>query len=411
MVQTLLTLAFGFLFAAFIAVAAAPSIWQRAVALTRKRIEASVPLTLNELQADKDQLRAEFAMIVRKLELGIKSTRERLTHAQVQVARLEADQNELLGERNQLNAKISEQVLLLSERADQIERNTNAINALERRRAELTQLLDESTSDSEAKEARINDLMIDADSRRIELAATMTEQGRLSGIIADARSARTVLEQNLRSTANELRAAHEVQRAEKRRIAELEKKSDRLAAHLSDREERLARREQELDAIKGQLKATQMERSELERKYATSERQRVHLESHKGTLPQQTTKAASVSNERPAGKPVSGADAEHARPLEMIERLSREKAMLEEASRTVNFPVQVPGNDILREKMHELTAKVVKLTIDAEGTASPIPALLAKADKKPSPAGSRAQELPVSLAERIRALEHAARRN
>jgi hypothetical protein len=47
--------------AGLLALMVAPAIWRRAARLTRSRIEKSVPLTLSEIQADKDQLRAEAA--------------------------------------------------------------------------------------------------------------------------------------------------------------------------------------------------------------------------------------------------------------------------------------------------------------------------------------------------------------
>ncbi len=413
LVQTLLTFAFGFLFAAFIAVAVAPAIWQRAVALTRKRIEASLPLTRNELLADKDQQRAEFAMTARKLEIGIKSTRERLTLTQVRVAELEAERKQLLEERGQMTVKINGQETVLSERADQIERNATAIAALEGRRAELARSLDVSAADAEASEARINDLMIDADSRRIELATTMTEQERLLGEITEIKSARTSVEQNLRSTANQLRAAFEAQRADKRRIAELEKKSDRLAVTLSDREERLSKRENELSVLKDQVKSSEAERNDVARKYAASERQRAHLEAQKAGLSQQVTKMVSTPTDGVFAKTVKELELERTRLLETIERLTREKTSLEVAASkpVVLVSSQASSNDILRDKIHELTARVVKQTADAEGSASPIPAILGKAAARSAATSGRAQELPVSLADRIRALEHSARRN
>ena len=75
--------------------------------------------------------------------------------------------SKLLEERGQLTASISAQENVLAERADRIARDTTAIAALEARRSQLSKLLDESTYDLDAREARINDLLIDADSRRI----------------------------------------------------------------------------------------------------------------------------------------------------------------------------------------------------------------------------------------------------
>ena len=75
--EAVLYFVLGFLSAALLALMVAPAIWNRAVVLTKKRIESSVPLTLNEIQADKDQLRAEFAMSTRRLEMSVEELKNK----------------------------------------------------------------------------------------------------------------------------------------------------------------------------------------------------------------------------------------------------------------------------------------------------------------------------------------------
>ena len=77
MIESILFFSLGFLCAGFLALMVAPALWRRAVVLTRRRIESTVPLSLNEIQADKDRMRAEFAMSTRRLEMSIKSFREK----------------------------------------------------------------------------------------------------------------------------------------------------------------------------------------------------------------------------------------------------------------------------------------------------------------------------------------------
>jgi len=60
-IQATLIFILGFLSAVFLTVLVAPAIWRRAVALTHRRVEAALPLSLNEIRADKDALRAEHA--------------------------------------------------------------------------------------------------------------------------------------------------------------------------------------------------------------------------------------------------------------------------------------------------------------------------------------------------------------
>jgi hypothetical protein len=52
-----------------------PTVHRRAVAATRRELFDAKPLTANEIQAEKDQLRAQFAVSVRRLEIGIEEMR------------------------------------------------------------------------------------------------------------------------------------------------------------------------------------------------------------------------------------------------------------------------------------------------------------------------------------------------
>lgn len=84
--------ALGFFAAGLIALAIGPAIWNRAVRLTRRRIEAATPVTLSEFRADKDKLRAEHAITVRRLEMRVAALRERVTQ---QIVALDAAATEL----------------------------------------------------------------------------------------------------------------------------------------------------------------------------------------------------------------------------------------------------------------------------------------------------------------------------
>lgn len=71
--------ALGFLFAGLAALAFAPAFWRRANRLTRRRLAMQVPLSVQEILAERDQLRAEFAVEQRRLELRAEQTK--LAHA------------------------------------------------------------------------------------------------------------------------------------------------------------------------------------------------------------------------------------------------------------------------------------------------------------------------------------------
>ena len=71
----------GFLFATIIALALFPLVHSRAVRLTVRRLEQSIPQSMAEVQAEKDALRAEFAMSTRRLEITIDELKNKYTNA------------------------------------------------------------------------------------------------------------------------------------------------------------------------------------------------------------------------------------------------------------------------------------------------------------------------------------------
>ncbi len=115
-IENVMYFVLGFLASGLLALMIMPSIWRRATRLTKKRIEAATPMTMSEFRADKDQLRAEFALSTRRLEMNVEALRKRL-----------ADQL------SEINAKRSDQIQLKSERDEQL----TIVRELEERESDL----------------------------------------------------------------------------------------------------------------------------------------------------------------------------------------------------------------------------------------------------------------------------------
>src|SRR3712207_3101030 len=60
--------AMGFLAATLVALLIIPALNARAERLAKRRLEAQFPLSISELTAEKDHLRAEFAVLQRRIE-------------------------------------------------------------------------------------------------------------------------------------------------------------------------------------------------------------------------------------------------------------------------------------------------------------------------------------------------------
>src|ERR1700750_3058319 len=79
MIEPIMYLAIGFLVSMLCGLMIVPLVHNRAVRLTTRRLEAATPLSMAEIQADKDQLRAEFAMSARRLEMSGKQLKAKTT--------------------------------------------------------------------------------------------------------------------------------------------------------------------------------------------------------------------------------------------------------------------------------------------------------------------------------------------
>src|SRR5262249_43492199 len=79
MIEPIMFGGIGFLVASLLVIGLIPLVHARAVRLTMRRLEAATPMSMAEIQADKDQLRAEFAMSTRRLEMSVEQMKAKTT--------------------------------------------------------------------------------------------------------------------------------------------------------------------------------------------------------------------------------------------------------------------------------------------------------------------------------------------
>lgn len=412
MVQSVLLFSLGFLCAAFLALMIAPAIWRRAVLLTRKRIEASVPLTLNEIQADKDRMRAEFAMSTRRLEMSVKSFREK---AAVQVAEINRNRQELkyLSEARDVKALALSQLETqaaalrreLGQREQQLEqvseRLAGAEQTLEARAGEIDRL------------GQMNDeLSVASSNRQIELVSRDTQIEKLSTDVDSLRAARRENEKRMRQLETDEKNARRALGVETRKLKDAEKKIERLMASLSDREDKLERRDKELARLRAEQKAIRAEVDAVTREITEAGNEKVELEARLADMTLQMTNLLSRVDDGTVEKAVAGLTEDHARIATELKTLRgenealRENITIMERGKTDDWDDQKRENAILRERINDLAAEVVAMTAMLEGPASPIGEIIRE------PAGANVVSggggEVTSLASRVRALQKAA---
>ncbi|HEY6860248.1 MAG TPA: hypothetical protein VI358_10745 [Pseudolabrys sp.] len=105
MIESIMYFGVGFLFAALIGVVVIPFIHARAVRLTIRRLEDSVPQSMAEIQADKDLLRAEFAVSTRRLEMSIEQLKNKTASQLAELGKKDDAINRLKIERDAQNVE------------------------------------------------------------------------------------------------------------------------------------------------------------------------------------------------------------------------------------------------------------------------------------------------------------------
>ena len=91
MIQSIMLTAMGFIAAGLLALLIAPAFWSRAVRLTNQRLRSSLPVSEREIRADKDLLRAEYALKVHQLEREVDQGRLAAHRQQIEINRRDID--------------------------------------------------------------------------------------------------------------------------------------------------------------------------------------------------------------------------------------------------------------------------------------------------------------------------------
>src|SRR6476661_8526693 len=146
MIEPIMFFGIGFLAAALIGLVIVPLVHTRAIRLTVRRLEAAAPLSMAEIQADKDQLRAEFAMSTRRLEMSVDQLKTRTTGQLAELGKKTETINKLkaeLGEKTETIFSLEAREKTLQEQLrateEDLGKKTETLRDTERKLAEKEQ--------------------------------------------------------------------------------------------------------------------------------------------------------------------------------------------------------------------------------------------------------------------------------
>jgi len=417
MIEPVMYGAIGFLISMLFGLMIVPLVHNRAVRLTTRRLEAATPLSMAEIQADKDQLRAEFAMSARRLEMSVEQLKSKTTSQLAELGKKTDAINRMkieLGEKNAtifaLEARekaVKEQLRATEEEfAAKTEGLRQAEKALTDKQAELAKL-----------SAELNDRSMVADSRQVELVAVRAQIEELKSRVGDA-------EKEFAATQTRLAQERGESETATRNLADARSRVENLSQRVTELDRQLIVQVKEAEMLSSRV-------GELEGRLAAQGKLLAERDYENGQLRKANEIAERTVNELREELSQSSQGR-----MPALEKLKAEKAAVEEQLRLArderaklqrdmnaiqqqaesSWATERMENALLRERINDIAAEVAKLAMQLEGPNSPIEAMLAEAPAKPANGaavhGASQAGVPQggTLAERIRALQaHASR--
>src|SRR2546429_6896190 len=420
MVEPIMYLAIGFLVSMLFGLMIVPLVHNRAVRLTTKRMEAATPLSMAEIQADKDQLRAEFAMSARRHEMSVDQLKSKTTSQLAELGKKSDAINRMkleLGEKNatifSLEARDKAMREQLRATEEEFTAKTEALRTAE-------QALKDKQNELGKLNAELSDRSMMAESRQVELIAVRAQIDELKNRVADAEKEFSTTQMRLQQERGESEKAT-------REVGEARSRVENLSQRVTDLDRQLILQVKEAEMLGNRV-------NDLEARLATQGKLLAERDYENKQLRQANEAAERTAGELRGEIAVLGGSGKSP----ALEKLRTEKAAVEEQLRIArdersklqrdinaiqqqaesSWATERMENALLRERINDIAAEVAKLAMQLEGPNSPIEAMLAAEPAIPSMAarpanGSATATAPEggsTLAERIRALQsHASR--
>jgi chromosome segregation ATPase len=420
MIEPIMFFGIGFLVAALFGLVIIPLVHGRAVRLTMRRLEAATPLSMAEIQADKDQLRAEFAMAARRLEMSVDQLKNKTTSQLAELGKKTDAINRMKIELGEKNATI----FSLEAREKAVKEQLRATEEEFSAKTESLRSAEQALKDKQTELAKLNaelsDRSMTADSRQVELVAVHTQIDSLKGRVGDA-------EKEFAATQTRLEQERRDSEKATRELAEARGRVENLSQRVTDLDRQLIVQVKEAELLGNRV-------NDLEGRLATQGKLLAERDFENNQLRQ-----AKESAERSIKELSDEIAATSGGKWPALEKLKAEKAAAEEQLRIArdertklqrdinviqqqaesSWATERMENALLRERINDIAAEVAKLAIQLEGPNSPIEAMLAAEPVIPAKtakpvngatANGGVSEGGGTLAERIRALQsHASR--
>ena len=418
MIEPIMYFGIGFLVAAILTIGLMPLVHARAVRLTTRRIEAAAPASMAEIQADKDQLRAEFAMSTRRLEISVEQLKTKTTGQLAEISKKTEAINLLKAELTEKTAAMAAFEAREKALQEQIRATEGVFQAKSSTLEEAERNLAAKRSELDQLSAQLSDRSGAAEGQQVELLALRAQVEALKGRVDYFERETQEIEQRLArersqisESATDLDAERSKVAALQSRVAELERdiatrsgdtdgvgrRIQELENHLAEQGRLLAQHDYQTQRLQGELANARKVEADLRADLANIEGR------HAAATEELQASKTHVENQTKS----------------LLEERTRIKAEISALKRDAEatWATERVENALLRERINDVAAEVVRLTQTLEGGDSQIDTILASEQAvQPKPISEDTNKLLASvgappsssggtLADRIRALQ------
>lgn len=376
MIEFLLLFALGFLAAAITGLLLAPVVHKRIVRFAEDRLKATMPLSPQEVRAQKDMARAFYAAKTARAVHEMSSERDKRTALARRIEEVTVESRRLVSENNDLHSQIADMNV---EAADLRSTARQVEQRLDRLRSALTAVEKDDIAKSgeiETLVQRMDRTLSDLDSMKIDLATRETEIESLKSRISAVREERDQLRKESNGTLERSRELEmRLTRAENK-VRHLEARVAKQTSAIADKETTLERRLAEINRLKLRIKSANADARQAQRALLAAGLELPAAADDAGSEhPGDGEAAPSLTmEETPVAFPTLDIS-------EFDDDVRNQAAALSERLTKTKSPAQ---DDALRKELADLAAKMVALTVLREGPGSPVIGILGQLPERKS---------------------------
>lgn len=376
MIEYTLIFAMGFMAAALLVMLVAPAVHQRVMRYTENRLKATMPLSPQEIRAQKDMVRALYAAENAKTQHDLTRERERTIGLTLKNETLSGEAARLVAETKELKVQIEDMSTEAADLRSRLRRGDVEMSTMREtlKRVEIAAAAKDVELENRAH--RIARLISDIDTMRIEAMSRDTEIDTLKTRIQGMRDEREDLRRENKLLGKRAKDAELRLAQEEHKVLRLEDVLARDAAERADASSLVERRTRELRDLRAKLKTANAQLREAQRALREAG---IAIPDAKDTpMPEDEIANSNLATDTTALE----YDIRRSQTA-LTERLLKAKASTED--------------DALREELGDIAAKMIVLTAAREGEQSVITDFVSPQSKN--------GDKPKSLVDRVLAMD------